>query len=381
MLLKGLEVAPSQICGSIRIVPLIRRKIRGDLRLQRRNYDAKYSIVSLEDDMQYMSYIPHGMVMSWNDDGSAVANIGANIIKKDGKSGKSGRNVQVMQRMAKRETKNSLRFLPLHLAMEGFLSLYFNAPKIAWEEYSRYALTYGLGCRSEYSYSGRAIVGLEEALRVFEIHPNQVGVLIYVADALASAFVVSIPEDYLCLHYNLLEDFYGELIYQYASLYDKTYEMSLSIDDKKVNNLADLRSAVAKMRSNWATFHQEVMSTGLIGRSVKSKTVYTAGRFELQRFMTNVNSPLDVNNENHIGEVILRDNGEVEYLHTYRLSQQQINRVYYLGKLDENNWNISQTAKALLRTDEEFILIMEELGFGYLFAQQLRDKARKKVFK
>lgn len=381
MLLKGLEVAPSQICGSIRIVPLIRRKIRGDLRLQRRSYDAKYSIVSLEDDMQYMSYIPHGMVMSWSDDGSAVANIGADIIKKDGKSGKSGRNVQVMQRMAKRETKNSLRFLPLHLGMEGFLSLYFNSPKIAWEEYSRYALTYGLGCRSEYSYSGRAIVGLEEALRVFEIHPNQVGVLIYVADALASAFVVSTPKDYLCLHYNLLEDFYGELIYQYALLYDKTYEMRLSIDDKKVNNLADLRSAVAKMRSDWATFHQGVMSTGLIGRSVKSKTVYTAGRFELQRFLTNVNSPLDVNNENHIGEVILRDNGEVEYLHTYRLSQQQINRVYYLGKLDENNWNVSQTAKALSRIDEEFVLIMEELGFGYLFTQQLRDKARKKAFK
>lgn len=372
MLLKGLEVAPSQICGSIRIVPLIRRKIRGDLRLQRRSYDAKYSIVSLEDNMQYMSYVPHGMVMSWNDDGSAVANIGASIFKKDGKSVKSGRNVQVMQRMAKRETKNSLRFLPLHLAMEGFLSLYFNSPKIAWEEYSRYALTYGLGCRSEYSYSGRAIVGLEEALRVFEIHPNQVGVLIYVADALASAFVVSTPEDYLCLHYTLLEDFYGELIYQYASLYDKTYEMSLSINDKKVHNLADLRSAVVKMRSDWATFHQGAMSTGLIGRSVKSKTVYTAGHFELQRFITNVNSPLDLNNENHIGEVILRDNGEVEYLHTYRLSQQQINRVYYLGKLDENNWNISQTAKALLRTDEEFILIMEQLGFGYLFTQKLR---------
>lgn len=229
-----------------------------------------------------------------------------------------------------------------------------------------------MGCRSEYSYSGRAIVGLEEALRVFEIHPNQVGVLIYVADALASAFVVSTPEDYLCLHYTLLEDFYGELIYQYASLYDKTYEMSLSINDKKVHNLADLRSAVVKMRSDWATFHQGAMSTGLIGRSVKSKTVYTAGHFELQRFITNVNSPLDLNNENHIGEVILRDNGEVEYLHTYRLSQQQINRVYYLGKLDENNWNISQTAKALLRTDEEFILIMEQLGFGYLFTQKLR---------
>ncbi|BAZ09184.1 hypothetical protein NIES4071_09900 [Calothrix sp. NIES-4071] len=376
MLLKGLEIAPSQICGSIRIVPIIRRKIRKDLRLQRRNYSDKYSIVSLEDNMQYMSYIPHGMVMSWTND-NAVVNIGANITKPDGKSFKGGCNAQVLQRMAKRETKNSLRFLPLHLAMEGFLSLYFNAPKIAWEEYSRYALTYGLGCRSEYSYLGHAIAGLEEALRVFEIHPNQVGVLIYVADALASVFVVPTPEDYVCLHYNLLEDFYGELIYQYAMLYDKTYDVNLSIDASKINNLADLRSGVVKMRSEWAALHQDIMSTGLIGRSLKSKTIYTAGNFELQRFITNINSPLDVDNENHIGEVILRDNGEIEYLHTYRLSEAQIHRVYYLSKLDENNWNLKQTAKALSCTENQFIQKMEKVGFGYLFTQQLRHKAAK----
>ena len=96
MLLKGLEIAPSQICGSIRIVPLIRRNIRGDLRLQRHSYDTKYSIVCLDSDMQYMSYIPHGMIMSWSEDGSAVGNIGADILKKDAKS---RYNTQVLQRM------------------------------------------------------------------------------------------------------------------------------------------------------------------------------------------------------------------------------------------------------------------------------------------
>jgi hypothetical protein len=375
MLLKGLDIAPSQICGSIRIVPLIRRKIRGDLRLLRRNYNDKFSIVSLDEKMHYMSYIPHGLVMSWTDDGSAVVNIGADITT-DGKSYKSGCHVQMLHRMAKRD-KNTLRFLPLHLAMEGFLSLYFNGPNIAWEEYSKYALSEGLGCRTEYSFSGRAIFGLEEALRVFEIHPGQVGVLIYVADTLASAFVVSTPEDYRALHYNLLEDFYGELIYQYASLYDSAYEMSLSIDASKITNLADLRSAVVTMRSDWASFHQGVMSTGLIGRELKSKTVYTAGCFELQRFITNINSYTDVNQENHIGEVIYRDNGELEYLHTYRLSDAQIRRVYYLSKLDENNWNLQKTAKALSCTQNEFILKMEQEGFGYLFTQQLRHKAAK----
>jgi hypothetical protein len=378
MLLKGLEIASSQICGSVRLVPLIRKNIRGDLRLQRRNYDDKYSVVELNDNMQYISYVPHGMVMSWSEDGSAVANIGANIIKSDGKSVKGGYNTQVLHRMAKRETENSLRFLPLHLAMEGFLSLYFNLPKIAWEEYSRYALSYGLGSRIEYSYSGRAITGLEEALRVFEIHPQQVGLLIYVAEVLASAFVVSHPADYVSLHYQLLEDFYGELIYNYALIYDKTYELTLSIDESKINNLADLRSAVVKMRSDWARFNQSTMLTGLIGRSLKLKTIYKAGCFELQRFITNIESRVE---ENHIGEIILRDDGEVEYLHTYRLSQEQINKVYYLSKLDQNNWNISETAKSLRLTDNEFILLMEKLGFGYLFTQKIRQKAAKQAGK
>ncbi len=77
----------------------------------------------------------------------------------------------------------------------------------------------------------------------------------------------------------------------------------------------------------------------------------------------------------------MRDNGEVEYLHTYRLSETQIHLVYYLGKLDENNWNLKQIAKALSCTENEFIQKMEKVGFGYLFTQQLRHQAAKKSFK
>jgi hypothetical protein len=373
--LKGLEIAPSQVCGSIRLVPLIRHQVRGDLRLQIRKYNDDLSIVSIDKNTNYYSYIPHGMVMSWSDDGSAVANMGINITKKDGKTfSNKHANIQLMDYMVKRESKNTLRFLPLHLAMEGFLSLYFNAPKVAWDEYSSYAKSYGLGYRTEYYMSGRAIFGLEEALRVFEIHQGQVGVLVYIAEALASAFVVPTPEDYLALHYNLLEDFYGELIYQYALMYDKTYAMDLSIDASKVNNLTDLRTAVVQMRKDWASFNQSMMLNGLLDRQIHSQLVYTAGCFELQRFVTNVSLN---NEENHIGEAIIRNNGELEYLHTYRLTAGQSHRVYYLKTLNENNWNLKETAKALGCPQEEFVRKMEREGFGYLFRQQIRDKARK----
>jgi hypothetical protein len=115
----------------------------------------------------------------------------------------------------RRRILNRLRFLPLHLAMEGFLGMFFSVPAIAWKEYSQKALSSGFNPRWESSYSGKFISGFEEALRVFEIHPQQVGVLVFIAEAFASAFIVPHPQDYRALHTSLLEDFYGELIYQY----------------------------------------------------------------------------------------------------------------------------------------------------------------------
>ena len=377
--LKGLEIAPSQIRGAVRIVPLLRREVRGDLRLVRRGYNEDITVVSLEGKMmepgmKYYSYVPHGLVISWSDDGSPIATFGGQMVKPDGKRLDCGcASVRLMHRMAKRESKNQLRFLPLHLAMEGFLSLFFSGPDIAWSEYSKYALSHGLGSRYEMSVSGRYIAGLEDALRVFEIHPRQVGVLVFVAETLASAFVVPTPEDYRALHTSLLEDFYGELIYEYSLMFDKPLPMDLSVDESKINSLADLRSAIAQMRTDWACF-QGFMAEGLLQRQLSSQRVFTAGPFVLQRFITN----LLPKEENHIGEAIVRENGELEYLKTYRLSAAQTRRVYLLSQLHLYNWNVDATAKALGNSREEFVMRLETAGFGYLLNQQVRDAARKK---
>jgi hypothetical protein len=380
--LKGLEIAPSQVRGAVRIVPLLRRQVRGDLRLLRRSYNEDITVVSLAGEMtqpgmKYFSYVPHGLVMSWSDDGSPVASFGGQIVKPDGKRLDCGcASVRLMHRMAKRESANQLRFLPLHLAMEGFLSLFFSGPDIAWSEYSKYALSNGLGSRYETAVSGRYIAGLEDALRVFEIHQRQVGVLVFVAEALASAFVVPTPEDYRALHTSLLEDFYSELIYQYGLLYDTTFPMDVCVDDSQINSLADLRGAIAKMRSDWASF-QGFMAAGLLQRQLHTQRVYTAGPFVLQRFMTN----LQLKHENYIGEAIARENGEIEYLKIYRLSEAQTRRAYLLSKLAEYNWNLDATAKALSHAREEFVHRLEAAGFGYLLNQKVRDVARKKMIK
>ncbi len=116
------------------------------------------------------------------------------------------------------------------------------------------------------------------------------------------------------------------------------------------------------------------MTEGLLKRRLQSKILYTAKPFFLQRFITD----LDPKQENHIGEVIIRNNGDLEYLKTYRLSAKQTKRVYLLSQLSAHNWNLDTTATTLGNTREEFVNRLERVGFGYLINQHIRDAARKK---
>jgi hypothetical protein len=373
--LQGLTLAPSQAWNSVRLVPLIRAGAPGDLRLAKRTYREAVMVVTLDGELlaegvKYVSYVPHGLVVSWTDDGSPAATFGANMASHDGK--RFGSCVRVVHRMARREDRNRLRFLPLHLAMEGFLALHFGGPDVAWAEYSRQALSRGLDPRWESAVSGRAIHGLEDALRVFEIHEDQVGVLVFIADELASAFVVSHPDDYRELHRSLLEDFYGELMYRYG-LYGTSGAMEAGLDTSGVRSLDDLERALSSMRAAWADFHA-YMAAGIFGRPVTSTRIYRCGPFQLQRFSTD----LDHRGENHIGEAIVRADGTLEYLKTYRLSAAQTRRAFLLNKLAAHNWNIDATAGGLGQSREELVRRLEKARFGYLLADHVLQEARRR---
>lgn len=376
--LRGLELAPPQVWGGIRLVPVLRKEVREDLRLAKREYGEQVTIVSLYGELEspgvkYVSFVPHGLVMSWSDDGTPVAAYGAQLHPADGKrlgSAAAPRAARLVHRMVRREEKNRLRFLPLHMAMEGFLALHFGGPDIAWSEYSRQAISRGLDPRSESSVSGAWIRGLEDALRVFEIHTNQVGVLIFVADALASAFVVPHPADYTQLHRALIEDFYGELLYHYSA-YATSVRLENEIEHTRVSTLAELREGLLTMRAEWQDLHLD-MSRGLLGKLARVERVYRAGAFQLQRFITE----LDPNDENHIGEAIVRDSGELEYLKTYRLSTAQSKRAYLLQRLAANRWNLEATASSFGQTKNELVRRMEKAGFGYLLTEAVLRAAR-----
>jgi hypothetical protein len=368
--LKGIEIAPSQIWGAVRLVPLLRQQPRQDLRLFKREYDADISVVSVDKDLRYISYIPHGLVLSWSDHNQPEAALGGQLFTEGKKFASGATKVKLLHRMAKRETKNSLRILPLHLAMEGFLSMFFHGPTIAWQEYSRQALSQGLSPRVEWSVAGRSIADLEDALRIFEIHEGQVGVLLFVGEILTSAFIVPTPADYRALHSSLLEDFYGETFY-YHGLYGQATHLETTIDQDTILHLQDLATALGKMRGSWSNF-QGFMAGDLLNRQIQAQRIYTAGSFSLQRFITD----LSLEQNNYIGEVIIDELGHLQYLKIYGLSKPQTKRAYLLKQLATYSWDFDYTARALGDTLEQLVKRMEKLGFGYLINNQLREQCR-----
>lgn len=377
--LKGLTLAPSQVLGGVRLAPVIRKQVREDLRLTRRPYHEDVAAVQLDQKTAYYSYIPHAFIADWSNDGSPAVAYGTQLRRLQKRQKNSDGRVhdlgfmtaRVMKIMRKREDRNRLRFLPMDLSLEGFLSLHFGGPDVIWEEYSRAAIRDGLSPRCEMSAPGRWIKGLEDALRVFEIHENQVGSLVFVGDALASAFIVPHPDDYRDLHETLLTDDYGELLYFYGLYAQENLLHPADIDANLVASLEDLRREVNRVRHDWSTLHT-LMSDNLLDCPVHNEMVYKMGPFQLQRFMTELNPKA----ENHIGEAIVRKNGTLEYLKSYRLSAAQCRRAYLLMQLADCNWSIEACAEKLSCTTHELIYRLEKAGFGHLFHQHVHDKVQ-----
>ncbi|VTR98041.1 Uncharacterized protein OS=Anabaena variabilis (strain ATCC 29413 / PCC 7937) GN=Ava_0052 PE=4 SV=1 [Gemmata massiliana] len=360
-----LILAPSQACGAFRLVPLLRKEHRTDLRL---GLSKGSGFAVTLPKAVYTSYIPHALILEWGDGSAPVAPLGTQL-----KTVRSSSPVPtgVFHRMAKRLEGRRLRFLPLHLAMEGLLALHFGGPTVQWGYFSRRAISNGMSPQSESSVAGWALEGFDEALRVFEIHDGQVGVLVFVADALAAAFVAPHPDDYRALHDSLLQDFFGELIWQYAVMYPSLPPCAFPAAPELVRSLADLRDAVAVMRQEWAAFGRTA-AAGLPDVPLKVEKVYEAGPFRLERFI----GSLDPGDENHIGERIIAPDGSLQYLKTFRLSAAQTRRAYLLKQLADHDWNLESIAKKYGLNTNDVLLQYENNGYGWMFHQHVVDAAR-----
>lgn len=373
--LTGLRTGPAQTWGAVRLVPLLRDEPITDLRLHARMYDPNdLSVVQVGARTAYTAFIPHAFVATWTDDAAPAAAYGTQLLSADDPRNPACINLSFRRRMARREEKRRLRFLPLHLALEGFLALQFNGPPIAWEEWNRKSVTRGLSPRVEAALTGASVPGLDDALRVFEIHRDQCGMMLYLADALAAAFVVPHPDDYRALHPTLLQDLYGDLIHQYAHMYPEVDAFRTRIDDKDIETVDDLRAALVRSREEWTAFHA-TMADGLRSAKLTHNRVYRMGRYTLSRFLP----AFDLDGENHIGETITDREGRLAYLKTFRLSAAQVRRGHLLAKLAEHDWNLDATAKALATERQDLVLRLNRAGFGHLLRPDILDAARNKA--
>ncbi|MBB4919670.1 ARPP-2 domain-containing protein [Streptosporangium saharense] len=371
--LTGLSTRPAQVWGGVRLVPLVRQEPIEDLRLDARIYDADLGVVQVDARSVYSSYIPHGFVADWTRDGTPAAAYGTQLrgaAERDRPPSRAP--LRFHRRMARRTDRNRLRFLPLHLALEGYLSLHFGGPEIAWEEWSRRAIDRGLSPRVEEAYVGAQVRGLGDALRVFEIHPGQCGVVVHVADTLAAVFVVPHPDDYRALHSTLVHDLYGELIHHHATYGMPVADFRPRAVGASVRSLAELRAWAREQREGWAAFHDRVMADGLLGADYTYQRVHTMGRYRLSRFLPS----FERQRENHIGELITDDTGRLVYLKTFRLSENQVRRGHLLTRLAACGWNLAETAAALDVTERQLALRIEAVGFGHLLRQDVLDRYR-----
>ncbi|MFE3180241.1 hypothetical protein ACFXKR_04960 [Streptomyces violascens] len=354
--LTGLTAGPAQVWGGIRLVPLLRAEAVEGLRLSREVYgDPAGAEVRLNHTTRYTSYIPHGFVADWSGEGPSAA-YGTRL-------GDGVPNRVRLHRMAKRRPGDRLRFLPLHLALEGYLALHFGGPSVQWDTWSRAALRNGLSPRAESAYLGAEVPGLADALRVFEIHPGQCGVLVYAADALGAAFAVPHPDDYRALHATLLQDLFGELIHQYAQYSRPVTEFTARLDDRHVRTLADLRAAARAEARAWREAHDTVMAAELYDTSYAFSRVYRMGGFDLWRFLPPFHRG---GAAQHIGEAITDRKGRVAYLKTFRLSENQVRRGHLLQSLAAHDWDPVRTAEALGTTVEELTRRIRNAGFAAL---------------
>ncbi|MFI8965152.1 ARPP-2 domain-containing protein [Streptomyces sp. NPDC053493] len=359
--LTGLAVRPAQVWGGVRLVPLVRDEPVAGLRLHREVYERGHGCfpdsVALAGGITYTSYVPHGFVADWSRTGAEAASYGTRL--------GTGRPATVpVRRLARRrQGEPRLRFLPLHLALEGYLALHFGGPSVVWDEWSRAAVRRGLSPRAEAAYAGWEIPGLAEALRVFEIHPGQCGVLLYVADALAAAFAVPHPDDYLLLHATLVEDLFGELVHQYAHYGAPVADFTAAVESGAVRSLADLRRAASAQERAWARAHDGLMARDLLETPYAFERVHDMGGFRLYRFLPPF---LRSGQEQHIGELISDRKGRTAYLKTFRLSESQIRRGHLLRRLADADWHLGRTAEALGTSYAELVARIGRAGLGSL---------------
>lgn len=365
--LDGLRAAPAQVWGEVRLVPLVRDEPMPELRLGLDRQHRGWTSADVPGG-RYYSYVPHSMVLSWGDRAQEVKAAWETTLgeRGQGRARAKGCPVHLKHGLYRRVGSHAVEFLPLHLAIEGFLSQLLKAPQVAWREYSPEAVRFGAGAVCMESISGHGVGSLAGALSRFEIHEGQCGVLIYVSGRLATAFAVSHPDDYRLMHHSLIHDAYAPVLVSAwpAQEHELVFD-ALEWGERPGQQVQDVGALSEVFERAYAVWSHEAAPMGeLFGQRLSAQRLYNAGPFKLVRFVSEVVWP---SSEAHIGEAIVGEDGRIGYLKTYRLSAEQVQRLTLLRQLEACDWDIKRASEL---TQAMYPMGLKQkmyaLGLGYL---------------
>lgn len=368
----GLSFAPAQTWASVRVVPIMRDAPAPPLRLARQAVNAG-ATVKLDARTRYTSYVPHALVV--RSAAGPQAAYGTALTKDGTLQKKRGHAWMDMHRLAKRLPSDGrhaggARFLPLHVAIEGFLALHFGGPDVAWAAYSERALRHGFSPRWEAFCAGSGLYKLDDALRWFEIRDGQVGAALFLGSMLASVMITPHPDDYRALHRTFLTDLFGDTLY-WEALYGAP-AAPLPIAVHQMDHVQSWDDVAAVLDADHAA--RQAQSAAMLDEVRTAprglSTVMKLGAHKLMRFIPD----LAPGAAHHLGEMIVGADGHLAYLKTLRLAPKQARRGHLLQTLAAHDWALPTAADAMGVTEKQLLNRIVDAGFGAMLRAHLRER-------
>jgi hypothetical protein len=356
--LSGLRPAPCQVWGQVRLLPLVGPSAEGprvhplclggeaQVRLSGRPGGKG---------LLYSSFIPSGFVFARSSEEALAA---SELWVGERGEAPGGATINRLRQ----EKGGAMRILPLHSAVEGLLARRFRGSDVARKGWSAAFLRSGLSPRSESFIPARAIPDLEEALRHFELLPEQRGMLLFAGELLVSAVVLPHCEDYAELHLQLLQDHVPQVFLLWSLHQLETAPGILSLRAEAVVDLDSLAAELERGRVDWAQTVEQGLASGLIGRNVQMEELRVFRGAQLCRFLTG----LDPQVEQHVGELMREPGGRLLYLKTLHLGRDQVERAAFIELLAEEGWSLPAIRARLGLDGAELRQRFARLGLAWM---------------
>ncbi|WP_240925134.1 hypothetical protein [Streptomyces sp. 196(2019)] len=198
------------------------------------------------------------------------------------------------------------------------------------------------------------------------IHPGQCGVMVYVSDALAAAFVVPHPEDYRLPHASLVEDLFEELVHQYGLLRGPGGGVRGADPGRGAHPYAR-RSPGGGARAGTGVGGgaRQAVRAEAAEHLVRVRAGVPDGVVHPVALPPPVRPGRDGSGQ-HIGETVTGHKGQVACLKTFRLSDAQVRRGHLLHTLAGAEWKLPRAAGVLGTSREELVRRVRTAGFSRL---------------